>query len=138
MSPSKHQQASAQTLLGTLEYPIMQALWRRSPVPVGDVLQQLNTDRANEDRLAYTTVMTVLSRLHEKGIVDREMQGRSYRYRPRFTEDELVLELSRDEVARLVDQYGQIALAQFAAALQDADPELLARVASLADGDASA
>lgn len=138
MSPSKHQQASAQTLLGTLEYPIMQALWRRSPVPVGAVLHQLNTDRADEDQLAYTTVMTVLSRLHDKGIVDREMRGRSYRYRPRFSEGELVRELSRDEVARLIDQYGPIALAQFAAALQDADPDLLARVASLADGHADA
>lgn len=137
LSP-RRRRPSAQSMLGTLEYPIMRALWSQFPLRVGDVLERLNADRPDDERLAYTTVMTVLSRLHDKGIVDREKQGRSYRYRPRFTEDELVRELSRGEVQRLVDQYGQVALAQFATALQDADPDLLARLVRLADGDGDA
>lgn len=126
---------SARALLGTLEYPIMVVLWRQFPMTVGDVLERLNDARPDEEGLAYTTVMTVLSRLYDKGIVDREKQGRSYQYRPRFTEAELVRELSRDDVQRLVEQYGAVALAQFATVLRDADPELLARVVALAEED---
>lgn len=126
---------TAEGLLGTLEYPIMQSLWARFPQRVGDVLEQLNETRVQDDKLAYTTVMTVLARLNEKGIVDREKSGRSYRYRPCFTEDELVRELGRDEVARLVDEFGQVALAEFAVALNDADPALLARLIQVAEDD---
>lgn len=126
---------SARSMLGTLEYPIMEALWQRFPMNVGDVLERLNDPRGEDDELAYTTVMTVLSRLHDKGIVDREKKGRSYQYRPRFTESELVRQLSRDDVERLVEQYGAVALAQFATVLRDADPALLARVVRLAEED---
>ena len=124
---------SAQELLGSLEYPIMQALWCRFPLTVGDVLDGLNGDRSDGEALAYTTVMTVLSRLHDKGIVDREKDGRSYQYRPRFTEHELVRRHSRQEVQRLVDRYGSVALSQFATALQDTDPDLLVRLVRLAE-----
>lgn len=126
-------QLSASALLGSLEYPIMRALWERFPLTVGDVLDRLNDDRSSDDELAYTTVMTVLSRLHDKGILAREKQGRSYEYRPRCTEDELVRQHSRNEVQDLVARYGPVALAQFATALQDAQPELLARLVRLAE-----
>lgn len=113
----------------------MQDLWRRFPASVGDVLDQIN--HAREDELAYTTVMTVLSRLHDKGIVDREKHGRGYQYRPRFTEDELVERLGRDEVNRILDRFGGVALAHFATALEEADPEQLRRLTDLAQGRTS-
>lgn len=126
---------SAERMLGTLEYPIMQILWQHFPLRVADVLERLNATRPRHGALAYTTVMTVLSRLHDKDIVDREKRGRSYEYRPRCTEDELVRRLGRDEIDRLVEQYGHVALAQFAATLQDVDPRLLARVVRMASDD---
>lgn len=39
-----------------------------------------------DDDLAYTTVMTVLSRLHRKGFVERRQQGRAWAYRPRVSQ----------------------------------------------------
>jgi predicted transcriptional regulator len=38
--------------------------------------------------LAYTTVMTTLTRLHDKGVVDRQRSGRSYAYSPEMREAE--------------------------------------------------
>lgn len=128
---------SAQGLLGSLEYAVMRDLWHRFPASVGDVLQRINTHR-DDDPLAYTTVMTVLSRLYDKGLVDREKLGRGYSYRPRFTEAELVEQLGREEVERVLDRFGGVALAHFASALSEADPAQLERLAALAQQDARA
>lgn len=127
----RRRKPTAKNLLGSLEYRVMQDLWRRFPASVGDVLERINAAR-DDDPLAYTTVMTVLSRLHDKGIVDREKHGRGYQYRPRYTEDELVERLGRAEVERLVERFGGVALAHFATALEQADPDQLARLAALA------
>ncbi len=55
----------------------MRVLWARPEqfLQVRDVLPLL------EDDLAYTTVMTVMSRLHEKGLLRRRRQGRAWAYR---------------------------------------------------------
>lgn len=130
---------SAQGLLGSLEYAAMEALWEGAPANVGTVLSRINLGRTADEPLAYTTVMTVLARLHDKGLVERVKAGRGYDYTPRFTEGALVDHLSREEVGELVDRYGVVALAQFADALREADPKLLARIAATAEetGDAS-
>ncbi|MFJ3906638.1 BlaI/MecI/CopY family transcriptional regulator [Streptomyces sp. NPDC090025] len=49
--------------------------WNR-PVTVREVLEDLQQERS----IAYTTVMTVLDNLHQKGWVRREVEGRAYRY----------------------------------------------------------
>lgn len=49
--------------------------WNR-PVTVREVLEDLRRERS----IAYTTVMTVLDNLHQKGWVRREQAGRAYRY----------------------------------------------------------
>lgn len=129
---------SAEDLVGSLEYEVLRQLWHRFPSSVGDVLERINVARGPDDQLAYTTVMTVMARLHDKGILDREKQGRGYQYRPRFTEDELVSRLGKAEVERILDRFGGVALTHFAAALQDADPERLTRLVELSRGGADA
>lgn len=121
----------ARGLLGPLEYDVLSMLWRDAPATVAEVLDRLNA-RRDADPLAYTTVMTVLARLTDKGLTDREKVGRGYAYHPRYTEPELVAHLGERAVADLVERFGDVALATFAAALEDADPELLRRVAELA------
>ena len=125
---------SAEGLLGPLEYEVMVALWTDAPASVPTVLERVNTTRTADDQLAYTTVMTVLGRLHEKGLVERERRGRGYDYTPVFAEDELVEHLSRREIADLLERYGDVALAQFAAALDGADEELVERLRKVAGG----
>lgn len=126
---------SARGLLGSLEYELMRALWRGSPASVKTVLERINEGRPKPERLAYTTVMTVLGRLHEKALLDRVKQGRGFEYTPKFDESQLIDHLGQQEVGALLDRYGTVALAQFAAALEDADPEILRRIGNLGDGD---
>lgn len=63
--------------LGELEDAVMTRVWQwNRPVTVREVLEDLQQDRS----IAYTTVMTVMDNLHQKGWVRREVEGRAYRY----------------------------------------------------------
>lgn len=75
---------------GQLEAVVMQRLWKWDrPVAVREVLEDLQKDR----RIAYTTVMTVMDNLFQKGILERELHGRAYRYRPVRTREQHTAEL---------------------------------------------
>lgn len=56
------------------ELDLMTVLWDRGPSTVADVRAEL------ADELAYTTVLTILRTLEEKGYVGHEAEGRAYRY----------------------------------------------------------
>lgn len=58
------------------ELDIMRVLWERGSATVAEVRDQL------EDELAYTTVLTMLRVLEEKGHVRHEEEGRAHRYYP--------------------------------------------------------
>lgn len=63
--------------MGELEDSVMTRVWKwNRPVTVREVLEDLQQERS----IAYTTVMTVLDNLHQKGWVRREAEGRAYRY----------------------------------------------------------
>ncbi|MCQ4080990.1 BlaI/MecI/CopY family transcriptional regulator [Streptomyces sp. RB6PN25] len=63
--------------LGDLEDVVMTRVWQwNRPVTVREVLEDLQQERS----IAYTTVMTVMDNLHQKGWLRREHEGRAYRY----------------------------------------------------------
>lgn len=131
---SRRRGHSAQHLVGELEYKVLKALWEQSPASVAAVLKTVNARRRRRDQLAYTTVMTVLARLYDKGVLDRVKVGRGYAYTPRFDEPALVEHLGQREVDDLLDRFGSIALVQFAAALEKADPQTLQSIRELSGG----
>jgi predicted transcriptional regulator len=61
---------------GELEMAIMNIIWDRKSMTVQDVLDKLGSDHA------YTTVMTVMGRMVQKGLLEREKNGRNYLYTP--------------------------------------------------------
>ena len=75
--------------------------------------------------LAYTTVVTILSRLHGKGVLDRRKAGRLFRYAP--ADDQAGLAARR--LARMLDAEPdrEAVLARFVSGLSGADEELLRR-----------
>lgn len=64
-------------LLGPTEAKLMELAWTQSSLTVKSALFHLGQD----DRRAYTTVMTVLNRLVDKGLLTRVRDGRNYIYR---------------------------------------------------------
>lgn len=85
--------------MGALEADVLAYLWKVDvPATPGEVLDGLGLD------LAYTTVMTILSRLWTKGLVERQRRGRAYAYRPRFDEADYVVRSMQQVLGQASDR----------------------------------
>lgn len=110
---------------GELEAAVMAALWAAGvPLSAGRVQIELGSG------LARTTVTTILTRLHEKGVVSRERQGRGYAYFPVQDAPGLTARRMHTELDRDTDR--ETVLARFVAQLNPGDEQLLRR---LLEGD---
>lgn len=107
--------ARAADILGPLERRVMARLWAHGAKSVGEVLDEVNAE--GKRALAYTTVMTILVRLHAKGYLTREKEGRYFRYAPAVDEASLPAQAGRRELSRLIERYGADTVAEFAADL---------------------
>jgi predicted transcriptional regulator len=107
---------------GALERQVLACLAAADgPVTAGEVLTELGGD------LAYTTVMTTLARLHTKGAVSRELNGRAYAYSLNGDEADVTMVVTAHRMRRLLEGGGNRAgvLARFVADLTPEDEKLL-------------
>lgn len=121
-------------LFGQLEAAVMQVLWKSAkPALVRDVLEELQRDR----EIAYTTVMTVMDNLFQKGILERDRQGRAYRYRPVRTREQHTADLMEEVLSTGGDSGAS--LMHFVEQMPAADVaqlrEVLERRTSASDGE---
>lgn len=102
--------------LHELEAAIMDVVWSRklSSFAVGDVLAVLEKQRD----IAYTTVMTTLTRLHDKGLLAREREGKRYLYSPKLTREEFLKSTAREVLKHAVG--GRQAMAMLAEKVSEA------------------
>ncbi len=92
--------------VGPLEAEVLGVLWQSGrPMPVREVAGALNAGRGAP--LAYTTVMTVMSRLARKGILARSRTGRVYVYVP------VAADTAEIAVRGVLAEFGDAALARF-------------------------
>ena len=110
-------------LLGPLEAEVVRAAWAAGePVTVRQLLERLNSGRSQQ--LAYTTVMTVMNRLADKGVLRRHKQGRGYLYEP-VASDSAGL-----AVRGVVRDFGDAAIAHLVDEAKS-DPKVLKRLQRL-------
>lgn len=109
----------------------MEEVWRRDEATVRDVLEALNKGRKQR---AYTTIMTIMARLDEKGLLRRRKRGRTHFYRPAMSRDEYLEARAQSEVDGLVDDYGDLALVHFARRIDTLDPARRRALRKLAEG----
>jgi len=107
--------------LHDLEAEVMIELWAAGRAPVRAILESLNA--RSERQRKYTTVMTIMARLHTKGLLERHRDGKTHIYTPVLTREEFRQARARAEVGALVDEFGDVALAQFAAQVAALDPD---------------
>lgn len=121
----------ALALLGPLEARIMREVWLggvNSPFSVWDMQRRM-------PELAYTTVMTTVARLAQKGLLHAEKlrSTRFIPYRPSGTPSEFLRTASASEVDRLVNLFGEAAFAAFEARLGQLSADQRERLRKLAD-----
>lgn len=95
--------------LGPLEHKVMEIVWKQQKATVYSVVEVLEQDKC----LAYTTVMTVMSRLAKKGILSRQKKGKTYIYSPKQSKEKFVHQLVRSTMNRIVDSFGTEAVVAF-------------------------
>ena len=106
---------------GELENAVLGVLHSAgAPLSPGTVRERLGGD------LAYTTVVTILSRLHAKGVLGRARAGRAYLYAP--VADEPGLAARRMATVLAAEPDREAVLARFVSGLSESDEQLLRRM----------
>lgn len=124
------------TLLGPLEQEVMDVVWRLGDTTVREVHGELLASR----QLAYTTVMTTMTRLAAKGMLLRDTAGLAHRYRPAVSREHYARSAVGDVLDWLFERYPEPAAAYLADVVEDVDDvtmdELRRAVARRRSGEA--
>lgn len=111
-------------VLGPLESEIMEVVWDAGEVTVRDVHRVLQERRA----VAYTTVMTTLSRLADKGFVARQESQPAHRYSAALSREQYAKSTVKSVVDWLVDHFPDPAVAYLVDRVEEDDQDMIARL----------
>lgn len=107
-------------LLGNLQSEVMEILWQsQTPVSVRFVTEILQKKR----KIAYTTVMTIMTRLVEKGVLNRKLSGVSYLYQPKVEREQFIAKSVHSIFTTTVLSLGQEAVTHFIKEIQKLSPK---------------
>lgn len=115
---------SLSDVLGPLEAEIMDAVWDTGEVTVRDVHNTLNTSHP----IAYTTVMTTLGRLTDKGLLRRIEDQPAHRYSAVVSRDQYATSTVKSVVDWLLGHFPDPAVAYFIDRVEDEDDEVIDRL----------
>jgi predicted transcriptional regulator len=122
MSPRrKHSLAD---VLGPLETEIMEVVWSLGEVTVRDVHDRIRAKRS----IAYTTVMTTLGRLTDKGLLRRDEDQPAHRYFPRVSRDQYARSAVKSVVDWLIGHFPDPAVAYFLDRVEKEDADVIERL----------
>jgi predicted transcriptional regulator len=118
-----------ETLLGPLEQEVMDVVWRLGDTTVRDVHAELSASRS----IAYTTVMTTMSRLATKGMLLRDTAGLAHRYRPAVSREHYARSAVGNVLTWLLERYPEPAVAYLADVVDDVDDVTLDELRAAVD-----
>jgi BlaI family transcriptional regulator, penicillinase repressor len=112
---------------GDLEYAVWQSVCELGTASARDVLVQVG----QVDGLAYTTIATVLGRLHAKGLLARKRRRMAFVYSPRIARSVIELAHVRASLKKLLQPARRPAVATLVDAIESLDPGLLEELEQL-------
>ena len=121
-------------VLGSLESDVLEAIWHLTPgaastaegwTTIGRVCQHLGAG------YHYKTVQTVMNRMVDKQLLLRRHEARAHEYRAALTREELILQVTRSVMDGLVQDFGEVAIAQLEETLESLRPDRLALLRQL-------
>lgn len=122
-SKQRFRQSSCRPWIGPLEAEAMRVLWELGECSVRGVMDRL------PQKMAYTTVMTTLTRLYTKRLLKRRKVERKFLYRPRFRAEQWRKQAAMEAAIRFLGTPGAsrellMSCLQDAIALQDSGTHL--------------
>jgi predicted transcriptional regulator len=115
---------SLSEVLGPLEAEIMDVVWDESEVTVRDVHRNINEKRP----IAYTTVMTTLGRLTDKGLLRRVEDQPAHRFSPLVTREQYARSTVKSVVDWLVSHFPDPAVSYFVDRVESEDEQVIERL----------
>lgn len=106
-----------EALLGPLEQEVMEVVWSVGDTTVRDVHGVLAGSRS----IAYTTVMTTMARLANKGLLQRDTDGLAHRYQPAVSRERYAKSAVDNVLTWLFERYPEPAAAYLAEVVDDTD-----------------
>jgi len=107
-------------VLGKLEAEVINILWQKRDQTVVEVEERLRRKR----EIAHTTVLTTLDRMHRKGYLTREKQGKAFAYSPRYTREEFERGLAQEVLGGLLGGLSEPVLSTFIDLVSEDDAKL--------------
>lgn len=116
-SEFKPHERGLEKVLGGLESKVMSTVWSIGRCTVREVYERLRSDR----NLAYTTIMTVMSRLATKGLLKRELVDGSYYYEPAMSQEEFKKTVVSEVLDGLLDSFSEQTIAHLVSEISKRD-----------------
>jgi len=113
-------------LRGSLQLEVMRIVWQLGEATVDDVRGAQPASR----RCAYTTIQTVMNRLLDRGLLERERRGKAFVYRARLGESELLARSLGERLAGVSAHARMAALLQLVNGLEPDELDEVARYAN--------
>lgn len=114
---------------GPLEAKIMDIIWSAEGLSIKEVQEILNEEN---HPISFNAVMTVMNRLLEKGHLTKHSKGkgrgRASCYEPVQTKEQFLTEQTKAVTYGLIHEYGDLVVNHMIDALEDADPNLIAKL----------
>lgn len=117
---------NALDLRGELQAEVMATIWELGEAQVEDVRQA----QPEERRSAYTTLQTVMNRLADRGLLERQRQGSAYVYRPRYEEADHLSRTLGERLAGARPEVRRAALINLVGTLEPGEIDEISRYAN--------
>ena len=114
--------------LGPLERQVHHAVWSRGTATVREVIQDQTIWQT------YSTIMTTMDRLFRKGLLDRVLEGKAFRYSARYSPEEVERGAAMSGIRQLLgSEYASLHLSYLVEAIGAADEKLLEELQTLVE-----
>lgn len=117
-------------VLSKLKTEIMEIIWdAQRPFSVAEVVKVISKKR----KIAYTTVMTIMGRLVDKGVLIRKLKGKNYLYQPKVTREKFVARTVHNIFTSTISTLGQEAVTYFVKEIQKMSPKKRSNLLKMLD-----
>lgn len=100
--------------LGEVEQKIMDIVWQEG---VCNIKYMQSILKKRDHPLAYTTVATIVDRLHTKGLLKRSKRGNTYVFEPKYSKESYSKRLIQSYLRKFIHTFGDVAITSFAESL---------------------